>query len=150
MHSKGELSNSLNGNINPLLEDEDGNLSMQIMKVDERTDKSSGDNDSGMFEDEKMKKWIEDPATALQVLEDQLLDNSLLEFWQTGGMYKRCTNMNPDEDELCDVNFNIYMLSRIGSLDKDVYIYVEYIYFKNHLLVLYHYSGDIILCHLFD
>ena len=58
MHSKGELSNSLNGNINPLLEDEDGNLSMQIMKVDERTDKSSGDNDSGMFEDEKMKKWI--------------------------------------------------------------------------------------------
>ena len=58
MHSKGELSNSSNGNINPFLEDEDGNLSMQIMKVDERTDKSSGDNDSGMFEDEKMKKWI--------------------------------------------------------------------------------------------
>ena len=104
MHSKGELSNSLNGNINPLLEDEDGNLSMQIMKVDERTDKSSG-----MFEDEKMKKWIEDPATALQVLEDQLLDNSLLQFWQTGAMYERYTNMNPDEDELCNVSFNIHM-----------------------------------------
>ena len=45
----------------------------------------------------------------LQVLEDQLLDNSLLQFWQTGAMYERYTNMNPDEDELCNVSFNIHM-----------------------------------------
>ena len=109
MYSNGELSNSSDWNNSHFLGDEDSNLSMQIVKIDDRTDlESSGSNDHGMLKDEKMKK-SEDPAAALHVLEDQLLDDSLLQFWRTGAVYERCTNMNPDDDELCDVSFIFYM-----------------------------------------